>query len=147
MAKKTPPSDARDPVRDEAVAAIAEPATIKPQELAARLTDPAFRERVEAAVANMPPEQAAELVALLEASIRRRQIELVGYLAAAAILLVGMVVALYAFGAAAEGTFVGWVFLIPLGLAGVVMIGVARAARRAEAADRRKASPRAAPGV
>ena len=147
MAKKRSPSPAADPVSDDAVAAIAEPATIKPQELAERLADPEFRERVEAAIASLPPDKAVELVALLEASIRRRKIELFGYLASAAILLVGMVIALYAFGAAAQGTFIGWVFLVPLALAGVVMIAVARAARTAEAADRRKASARAASGV
>ena len=109
MAKKRSPSPAADPVSDDAVAAIAEPATIKPQELAERLADPEFRERVEAAIASLPPDKAVELVALLEASIRRRKIELFGYLASAAILLVGMVIALYAFGAAAQGTFIGWV--------------------------------------
>lgn len=138
MAKKT--------VDREAADAIA-PDKIKPQELATRLADPAFRARVEEAVANLPPERAAELVALLEASIRRRKIELVGYLAAAVVLLVGMVIAIYAYGAAAEGRFVGWVFILPLALAGLVMIAVGRAARKAEEADRRKSSAGAGPGV
>jgi|GEM_PF-3448779 len=125
------------PLDPEAATAIA-PEHIKPKELASRLADPEFRERVEAAVANLPPDKAAELVALLEASIRRRKIELVGYLAAAGVLLVGMVIAIYAYGTAREGRFVGWVFMIPLALAGVVMILVGRAAKQAEAEERRK---------
>ena len=119
----------------------------KPKELAEQLADPAFRERIEQAIGALPPEKAAELVALLEASIRRRKIELVGYLAAAVVLLLGMVIAIYAYGAAAQGRFVGWVFILPLALAGLVMIAVGRAARRAEEAERRKSSARAAPGV
>jgi hypothetical protein len=137
---------AKKPVDPEAAAAIA-PDKIKPQELATRLADPDFRARVEDAVASLPPEKAAELVALLEASIRRRKIELVGYLAAAVVLLLGMVIAIYAYGAAAEGRFVGWVFILPLALAGLVMIAVGRAARRAEEAERQKRAARAAPGV
>lgn len=132
--KETPEERA---LRVEAESTVASPQKLQAGELADRLKDPAFRSRVEDAIANLPPEKAAELVTLLEASIRRRKVELIGYLAAAGVLLVGMVLALYAYGAAEEGRFVGWLFLIPLALAGVVMIVVGRLAKRAEDADRK----------
>jgi hypothetical protein len=120
---------------------------VKPQELAERLADPVFQSRIEHAIEHLPPDKAAELVALLESSIRRRKIELFGYLAAAGVLLVGMIGALYAYGAAAEGRFVGWVFLMPLALAGLVMVLVGRMAKNAEAAERAAAERTADAGA
>ncbi|MEZ4402728.1 MAG: hypothetical protein R3B06_22090 [Kofleriaceae bacterium] len=117
-------------------AAATLPTDIKPAELAERLNDPAFRQRIEDAIGNLPPDKAAELVVLLEASINRRKIEMLGYLAAAGVMLVGMVIALYVYGKSDGTEFLGWVFLFPLALAGLVMILVARWARRSEAAAR-----------
>jgi peptidoglycan/LPS O-acetylase OafA/YrhL len=102
----------------------------KPGDLAQRLEDPAFREQIEQAIQNMPPEKAAELVAMLEVSLRRRKIELVGYLGAALVLLLGMIGALYYYGTSDHGDFVGWVFLLPLGAAGAIMMLVGRWADR-----------------
>ena len=98
----------------------------KPLELSDRLNDPAFRAQIEEGLKNMPPEKAAELVAMLEASLYRRKMELYGYVGAAAVLLVGMVVALYIYGATDHGNFMSWIFLIPMGLAGGVMWLVGR---------------------
>ena len=103
---------------------------VKPKDLAERLADPAFRAQIEEAVATMPPEKAAELVAMLEQSLRRRKIELYGYLAAAVLMLVGMVLSLWVYGASDGGTFMSWIFLVPLALAGLVMWGVGRWSRR-----------------
>ncbi len=101
----------------------------KPVDLAARLADPAFRAEIEDGIRTMAPDQAAELVRMLEVSLRRRKIELYGYLAAAAMMLIGMVIALYVFGASDPDQFVAWIFLLPLGLAGLVMMLVGRWAR------------------
>jgi hypothetical protein len=109
----------------------------KPGDLTQRLEDPAFRSQIEEAISNMPPEKAAELVAMLESSLRRRKIELFGYLGAALVLLLGMVGALYYYGSSDSRDFVGWVFLVPLGLAGAIMWGVGRWAQGAR--DERKA--------
>ncbi|HUQ06770.1 MAG TPA: hypothetical protein VM261_29910 [Kofleriaceae bacterium] len=98
----------------------------KPLDLSERLNDPAFRTQIEEGLKNMPPEKAAELVAMLEASLRRRKIELYGYIGAAAVMLVGMVTALYIYGATDHGNFMSWIFLIPMGLAGAVMWFVGR---------------------
>ena len=128
------------PRRDPPPPAAAAPPPIKPKELAEQLNDPAFRERIEQAISALPPEKAAELVALLEASIRRRKIELFGYIASAVVLLLGMVIAVYTYGRAAHGQFIGWVFLAPLAAAGVIMIAVARWAAKREAAERQQRS-------
>lgn len=74
-AKKPAPAAPPAPAPDAEAAAAVEPSTVKPRELAERLADPEFRERIETAISHLPPEKAAELVALLEASIRRRKIE------------------------------------------------------------------------
>jgi hypothetical protein len=110
----------------------------KPLDLADRLNDPAFRAQIEEGIKNMPPEKAAELLEMLEASLRRRKIELIGYLGAAAMLLVGMVFALYIYGASDHSSFMAWVFLIPMGLAGLVMWAIGRWSN----ADRKKAKAR-----
>jgi hypothetical protein len=114
----------------------------KAADLAERLADPEFRAQIEEGLKKMPPEKAAELLAMLEASLRRRKIELIGYIGAAVILLVGMVVALYIYGASDGGNFMTWIFLIPMGLAGFVMWIVGRWST----ADRKK-SKAARPGV
>lgn len=107
-----------------------------------KLNDPEFRARIEEGIKNMPPEKAAELLAMLEASLRRRKIELIGYLGAALVLLVGMVIALYVYGASDHSNFMSWVFLIPMGLAGLVMWMVGRWSNAA-----RKKAKAAKPGV
>lgn len=119
------------------------PAGDKPGDLAQRLEDPAFREQIEQAIQNMPPEKAAELVAMLEESLRRRKIELFGYLGAALMLLVGMIGALYYYGSRQTGEFVGWIFLLPLALAGGIMWAVGRWARRGDAERRAQRARRA----
>jgi hypothetical protein len=77
---------------------------------------------------------------MLEASLRRRKIELIGYLGAALALIVGMVIALYIYGSSDANSFVGWVFLIPLALAGAIMWAVGRWAQRGRKARRRAAA-------
>jgi hypothetical protein len=102
----------------------------KPKDIHEKLADPAFRAQIEEGLKNMPPEKAAELVAMLETSLRRRKIELYGYIAAAVVLLVGMIASLYIYGATDHGNFMSWIFLIPMGLAGAVMWFVGRWSNR-----------------
>jgi hypothetical protein len=140
---KTAPAE---PTAAEAAAAVATGAKGKDaaKDLAVRLKDPAFQRDIEQAVRELPPEKAAELVAMLEASMRRRKLELYGYLAAAAIVLFGMVGALVVMGSGKGGSLIGWIFLAPLALAGLVMWRVGKRARahekRGRPAARRPAS-------
>lgn len=151
MAAKSRPSKTgaenakAEPSAAEAAAAVAMGGKGKSaaKDLAERLKDPKFQADIERAVRELPPEKAAQLVEMLEASMRRRKLELYGYLAAAAIVIFGMLGALVIMGSAKSGTFIGWVFLIPLGLAGLVMWRIGKRARAHERAARptaRKAS-------
>ena len=105
---------------------------VSSKDLATRLADPDFQRNIERAVRELPPERAAELVAMLEASIKRRKLELYGYVAAAIIVLLGLVGGLLVMGSAKEGSFIGWIFFIPIGLAGLVMWLVGKKARAAQ---------------
>ena len=118
-----PASPAPDPV------ATAAASKVMAKDLAARLSDPAFQSEIEQAIRELPPERAAELVAMLEASVRRRKIELYGYLLAAVVVIVGMLGALLIMGSVEDGTFIGWIFLIPLALAGLVMTVIGKRAK------------------
>lgn len=118
-----PAPPAADPV------ATAAAGKVVAKDLAARLSDPAFQSEIEQAIRELPPDRAAELVAMLEASVRRRKIELYGYLLAAVVVIVGMLGALLIMGSVKDGTFIGWLFLIPLALAGLVMTVVGRRAK------------------
>ena len=101
-----------DPVASERAEALAQEAL-----------DPKNEADVARAIAQLTPEQAAHFVALLERAIRRRRIQLIGYLLALVILLVGMFFALAYYGAAEEGRFVGWVFGVPfIGVALVLLV-------------------------
>ena len=55
----------------------------------------------------------------LETALRKRKIQITGYIVAMVVWLVGMVCALAYFGM--RDGFVGWVFLVPFGLVGVIL--------------------------
>jgi len=78
--------------------------------------DPAKQDEFEAALKKLPPEEAAFLLWKLSQALRRRKIQLTGYLVAIALWLVSMIGALVIFGMS-EG-FVGYVFVIPFALVG-----------------------------
>ena len=83
----------------------------------------------EKALAELTPEQAELFVRALELAIKKRRILLFGYLSALFAIVVGMVWALYFFGSREPGTFVGWVFLVPILVAGFLFVGFGRLAR------------------
>jgi len=66
-------------------------------------------------------EQIEALVAAIDRVERRRKIMLGGYLVALVLLIVGQVIAFIIVGSAPEGSFLGWVFLIPFALVGAVL--------------------------
>ena len=72
----------------------------------------------------LPPEQAAYYVAKLEAAYKKRKLQLSGYLVALVAWVVAMFMSLAYFGA--NDGFVGWVFLVPFGLVGLVLWGFGR---------------------
>ncbi len=100
--------------------------------LAARAMDPKQLAEVEAAIQQLTPDEAAHFLGLITRAIKRRKIQLVGYLFALVVLLGGQVGALVYFGMSSGGSSVGWVFLVPFLLVGVVFWLFGRWARQYE---------------
>ncbi|HEY0193111.1 MAG TPA: hypothetical protein VGC42_18465 [Kofleriaceae bacterium] len=71
------------------------------------------------AVENLSPAEAEFFLHKLEAAIRKRKIQITGYLAAMAVWVVLTTLAIAYYGMS-EG-FVGWVFLVPFGAVGLVL--------------------------
>ncbi len=71
------------------------------------------------AIGALNPQEAEFFLKKLEAALRKRKIMLSGYIVAMVAWLVGMVCALAYFGIA-KG-FVGWVFLVPFAIVGVIL--------------------------
>ena len=71
------------------------------------------------AIQELSPDEAAFFLWKLEVALRKRKIQLLGYLVAMALWLVGMVGALAYYGMASG--FVGWVFIAPFAVVGVVL--------------------------
>jgi hypothetical protein len=67
----------------------------------------------------LDPEEAAYFLAKLEAAIKKRKIQIAGYLAAMLMWVLGMFVALAYYGT--HDGFVGWVFLIPFAFVGGIL--------------------------
>ena len=80
------------------------------------------------AIEELSPDEAAFFLDKLERALRKRKLQITGYLSAMAAWLVGMVLALVYFGT--HDGFVGWVFLVPFGLVGLVLYGFGRWANR-----------------
>lgn len=76
-------------------------------------------EELARAIEQLNPEEAQFFLEKLERAIRKRKIQITGYLAAMLVWVIGMMFALAYFGMA-DG-FVGWVFLAPFGAVGVVL--------------------------
>jgi hypothetical protein len=114
-------------VKAEATEAKAEadPANDDPklgEELAERALDPTKQADVEEAIGELTPEQAQMFVDKLERALKKQRLQLLGYISALVALVIGTVFALYLYGTREPGTFVGWVFLIPFGCAGALLL-------------------------
>ena len=78
-------------------------------------------EELENAVAQLSPEEAAFFLHKLEMALRKRKIQLSGYLVAMVAWLAGMTLALIYFGA--NDAFAAWAFIVPFGIAGAILYG------------------------
>ena len=101
---------ADDPTRqisaDEAAAIAAE-----------HFNDPELEERLR----ELNPEQIKLFVLALRAAMRKRRILLVGYLTALLCIVLGLAFAVIVWANREPGTFIGWVFFVPFGLAGTTL--------------------------
>jgi hypothetical protein len=75
-------------------------------------------------------EQLDKLIVALDKLHRKRKIMLIGYLSAAAELVLGQLFALYVYGSAPPGVFVGYVFFIPFIFVGFSLWFFGRLARK-----------------
>lgn len=71
------------------------------------------------AVAQLSPEEALFFLAKLEAVMNKRKLQLTGYLVALVVWLIGMFLGLLYYGT--HDGFVGWVFLAPFAVVGVIL--------------------------
>jgi ABC-type multidrug transport system fused ATPase/permease subunit len=81
--------------------------------------DKTKHEALARAIEKLTPEEAQFFLWKLEVSLRKRKLQLVGYLVAMLVWVLGMMFALAWYGLH-EG-FVGWAFLLPFGLVGVIL--------------------------
>jgi hypothetical protein len=104
--------------------------------------DPRKHDDLAKAVARLSPDEALFFLSKLEAAVTKRKIQLTGYLVAMVVWLAGMVGALAYYGT--HDGFVGWIFLVPFGLVGLVLWGFGRWSERAAESIRITAARRAA---
>lgn len=81
-------------------------------------------DEVAAAIQKLSPDEAAFFLEKLEALMLKRKLQLTGYLVALVVWLVGMFFALAYYGT--HDGFVGWVFLLPFALMGVIIYAFGR---------------------
>ena len=87
--------------------------------LVAQAFDTKKHEDLARAIEKLSSEEAAFFLHKLEMAIRKRKIQITGYLVAMGVWLVGMMFAL-AYTGMHDG-FVGWAFIAPFGLVGLVL--------------------------
>lgn len=80
------------------------------------------------AIAQLSPEEAAFFLHKLEMALRKRRIQLTGYLVAMVAWLVGMMLALIYFGMNDWSS--AWAFIVPFGIVGVILYGFGNWAER-----------------
>ncbi len=98
-------------------------------QLAEDALDPKKFDDVAKAVTQLTPEEAAHFANLLEKALKRRKVQLVGYLLALVVVLVGMFFAMGVWVTRDEGDFVGWVFFLPFLAVGIIFFVFGRWAK------------------
>ncbi len=88
----------------------------------------AKHEDIAAAVAKLDPKQAEFFLTKLEALMKKRKIQITGYLVSLFIWVLCMFLALIYYGT--HDGFVGWVFLLPFLLVGVIFYAFGRWAEK-----------------
>jgi hypothetical protein len=96
--------------------------------MVAKAFDASKHDELAAAVEQLSPDEAAFFLWKLETALRKRKIQLSGYLVAMVVWLLMMVGALVYYGLSSG--FVGWVFLAPFAVVGAVLWGFGKWANR-----------------
>jgi hypothetical protein len=85
---------------------------------------------IKAELDKLAPEQVEMFVRALELAMRKRRIMLFGYLTTLLAVVAGQLGAVLIWANREPGTFIGWIFLVPIALAGLILVGTARLVRR-----------------
>jgi hypothetical protein len=96
--------------------------------LVAKAFDPKKHDDLARAIEQLSPDEAAFFLHRLECAIRKRKIQLTGYLVAMAAWLAGMTLALIYSGM--HDGFTLWVFAVPFGVVGAILYGFGSWAER-----------------
>ena len=80
------------------------------------------------AIAQLSPDEAAFFLHRLEVALRKRKIQLSGYVTAMVAWLVGMVMALVYYGM--NDASAAWAFIVPFGIVGLILYGFGTWAER-----------------
>jgi hypothetical protein len=97
------------------------------------------------AIAQLSPEEAAFFLHKLEMALRKRKIQLGGYLVAMVAWLAGMILALIYFGTH-DGSAL-WAFIVPFGIVGAILYGFGTWAERVGRRPPPSGPPGARPGA
>ncbi|MBC7977261.1 MAG: hypothetical protein H7138_19975 [Myxococcales bacterium] len=96
--------------------------------LVAQAFDPKKHEDLKRAIERLSSDEAAYFLHKLECAVRKRKVQLTGYLIAMGAWLATMLLALLYFGT--HQGFVIWVFVIPFAVVGAILYGFGRWAER-----------------
>ena len=124
----TRPAEATTATKVAETAKATQTTEIGEDPLVSQAFDAKKHEDLARAIERLSPDQAAFFLHRLEMAIRKRKIQITGYLAAMVAWLVGMMLALAYYGM--HTGFVGWVFLAPFGLVGGILYGFGKWAER-----------------
>lgn len=78
-------------------------------------------EVIEEQLQELSPEEALMFVKILEITLKRRRMQMLGYIFALVSVVFGMLFAVYLWGSREPGEFIGWVFIIPPAAAGLCL--------------------------
>ena len=100
----------------------------KEDALVAKAFDADKHEELARAIEKLDPEQAAFFLAKLEIAIKKRKLQITGYLVAMALWVLGMFFALVWYGT--HDGFTGWVFLMPFAAVGLTLFAFGKWSER-----------------
>jgi hypothetical protein len=127
---------------------VAKPQKQSEDPMVAKAFDAKKHEELAEAIEKLSPDEAAFFLVKLEAALKKRKLQLTGYIVAMIVWLLSMICALAYFGVT-DG-FTGWVFLVPFALVGGVLfafgkwsekVGKAYEAARPETMSQAPAKP------
>jgi hypothetical protein len=99
--------------------------------LAEAAGDPERQARLAAAIEKLTPDEAQKVLAILEREMKKRSIQLYGYIASGIALIIGMVGVLVYWGSVPDGTPVAWTIPIPFLFVAIILLVFGRWSNRA----------------